>query len=174
MDTLRFFPASQHHIPDIVEIVNLAYRGQGENRGWTTEADLIVGNRINEQQLQQILSESHSHIITAWQAQQLAACVHLQQQGEAVFLGMLSVHPRMQAKGIGKALMQYAEQFAQTELYAKRMEMCVISRRAELIDYYHRRGYVLANRQGDFPLEANAGVPVCGDLKIEYLYKEFL
>ena len=53
---------------------------------------------------------------------------------------MLTVSPGLQGKGIGKRLLQAAEDKAR-ELGCNKTEMSVISIRRELIDWYKRRGY---------------------------------
>lgn len=44
-------------IPDLVQVINEGYRGQG---GWTTEAHLISGDRINAPELHHILTDKTS------------------------------------------------------------------------------------------------------------------
>ena len=58
---------------------------------------------------------------------------------EVWYLGMLVVKPGEQDQGSGRAILAAAEDLARSE-GAKRMEMTVISIRAELIAWYERRG----------------------------------
>ncbi|KZS88672.1 acyl-CoA N-acyltransferase [Sistotremastrum niveocremeum HHB9708] len=44
-------------IPELVQVVNAGYRGQG---GWTTEAHLIAGDRITSDELHQVLTDKTS------------------------------------------------------------------------------------------------------------------
>jgi GNAT superfamily N-acetyltransferase len=44
-------------------------------------------------------------------------CVNLQITNEGIYLGMFSVHPLIQNEGIGKQLLQAAEEFAQPKIY---------------------------------------------------------
>jgi hypothetical protein len=39
-----FRPAVPHDVPDIVTLVNSAYRGEPSRVGWATEADLLGGS----------------------------------------------------------------------------------------------------------------------------------
>lgn len=39
-------PASAADIPDVVSLLNRAYRGNSDERGWTSEAGLISGGRV--------------------------------------------------------------------------------------------------------------------------------
>ena len=66
--------------------------------------------------------------------------VFLEQRGEQLYLGMLSVEPAIQARGTGKQLMLAAEDYARA-LQLTSIIMRVIHLRKELIDWYIRRGY---------------------------------
>ena len=45
MPHLSFRTAESSDTPTIVELVNSAYRGDSGKQGWTTEADLLDGQR---------------------------------------------------------------------------------------------------------------------------------
>ena len=72
--------------------------------------------------------------------QQITGCVNLQQHDQKIYLGMFSVLPHLQGAGIGKQLLQAAEEYA---LHKKciAIYMSVISLRTELINWYLRHGY---------------------------------
>ena len=53
MSQLSFRQAQAHDIPRIVSLVNSAYRGESGKRGWTTEADLLDGQRTDEEEITQ-------------------------------------------------------------------------------------------------------------------------
>jgi ribosomal protein S18 acetylase RimI-like enzyme len=72
---------------------------------------------------------------------------------------MLSVHPEIQAKGIGKKLLQAAEQHAR-EMNCSSIVMTVISVRTELIAWYQRNGYVDTCARKPFPDDPRFGTPV--------------
>jgi GNAT superfamily N-acetyltransferase len=55
---------------------------------------------------------------------------------------MLCVDPALQAAGLGRALIAQAERIARNVFGARILEMTVIDRRAELIAWYQRCGYV--------------------------------
>lgn len=50
---LNLIEAELHHIPEIVELVNLSYRSK-ELRGWTSEAQVVSGDRISAELLQDL------------------------------------------------------------------------------------------------------------------------
>ncbi len=82
------------------------------------------------------------------------------------YLGMLTVDPQRQAGGLGRRLIEAAEQGAVSDFGAGVMEMTVIAQRKELIAYYERRGYVLMSETRPFPLHD----PRFGDAKRDDLY----
>lgn len=127
--------------PQVLALVNSAYRGESSRRGWTTEADLIAGEvRIDEVSLQQVLTSSGSIVLGYQQAETLLGCVNLQHKGDYLYLGMFSVSPEHQNAGIGKKLLQAAEMVA-LQWGLNDIQMSVISLRHELIAWYLRNGY---------------------------------
>ena len=46
MDLTNFREANFKDIPQIVDLVNISYRSK-EFKGWTSEVDIVDGNRIN-------------------------------------------------------------------------------------------------------------------------------
>jgi ribosomal protein S18 acetylase RimI-like enzyme len=132
-------------LTDIIAIKNLlnnAYRGEASKRGWTSEAHFITGStRTNDTNLLQIMQQPGSIFLKYTNAeQQIIACVNLQQHGNKIYLGMFSVLPALQAGGIGKKILQAAEEYAKY-LQCVSIYMSVISVRTELIDWYKRHGY---------------------------------
>lgn len=129
-------------IPAIKDLLNNAYRGETSKQGWTTEAHLIAGeSRTNEQDLQRIMEQQGSVFLKYTNdQQQIIGCVNLQQHDKKLYLGMFSVSPHLQGGGIGKQLLQAAEEYA-CHLHCTAIYMSVISVRTELIQWYQRHGY---------------------------------
>jgi len=88
----------------------------------------------------------------------LAGCVYLEQQPDTVYLGMLTVSPLLQAGGIGKQLLQAAEDFAKRN-GVDNISMTVISVRHELIAWYERHGYAKTGETKPFPTDPAFGIP---------------
>src|SRR5512138_1378817 len=151
--------AEERDIPQLLRIVNAAYRGDESRKGWTTEADLIEGDaRADEQVLSALIRRSGSVILKFVEGGQLLGCVHLERQGEKLYLGMLSVEPGMQGKNIGKKLLFAAEEYGmQTSVSA--IVMNVISARHELIRWYEKHGYKKTGERKPFPSDNKFGVP---------------
>jgi len=129
-------------IPHIVKLLNMSYRGEASRKGWTTEADLIAGEvRTNEENLSEVMLEPGSVILKYVEDGKLLACVNLKKHGDRIYLGMFSVAPDLQGGGIGKKMLQAAEEHA-AHVDCRSIYMYVISVRTELIDWYKRKGYV--------------------------------
>ena len=172
MDTLTFRSATPADIPALVELVTSAYRGDASRQGWTTEADLLEGQRIDPEVLQQDLLRPRSQVLLALSGERLLACVHVADEDGAGYLGMFSVRPDAQGSGVGKQLMIEAERYARDELGMPVMRMTVIDVREELIAFYERRGYLRTGIKKPFPYgDERYGVPKRDDLRFEVLEK---
>lgn len=67
-------------------------------------------------------------------------CVYVEVQSETGYVGLLSVEPDQQGKGLGRKLMQAAEEFFR-RMGCKEAELRVVSARAPLPGFYRRLGY---------------------------------
>lgn len=147
-------------IPALVRLVNSAYRGEASTKGWTTEAHLLKGElRTDEMSVAKLLQKPGAVILKyADEAGLLTGCVYLEKQDKKMYLGMLSVSPDIQAKGIGKKLLSASEEHAKKQNCSS-IIMNVISVRHELISWYERRGYQKNGEMKPFPVETKFGVP---------------
>ena len=84
--------------------------------------------------------------------------LYLEVKGERLYLGMLTVSPTLQAKGIGRALLKKAEQIAR-QFSCRSIFMTVITSRHELIKWYERRGYRSSGKLIPFPSDTKFGIP---------------
>jgi len=134
-------PATLADVPELVVLINSAYRGESSKKGWTTEAYLIGGQRIDEEGLTEQMSDPDAVILKNINEEgQITGCVYLQKRGEKLYLGMLTVLPTLQANGLGRRLLTAAEDYARSINYHT-ITMTVITTRTELLDWYERRGY---------------------------------
>ncbi|MEI6946315.1 GNAT family N-acetyltransferase [Paraflavisolibacter sp. H34] len=152
-------PATLDDVPQLVQLVNSAYRGETAKQGWTTEADLLDGIRTDEEALAQLVATPGSVILkSAGAAGELTGCVFLKKQQEQLYLGMLTVQPKLQAKGIGKKLLAAAEAHGRVE-GCRRIAITVISVRHELIRWYERHGFRKTGETEPFPSDPRFGIP---------------
>jgi ribosomal protein S18 acetylase RimI-like enzyme len=143
--------ATLQHISELNILVNSAYRGESSKQGWTTEADLLDGIRTDEEGLIETIQRNHSWIlIYTNELNKIMGCVHLEKHDNKLYLGMLTAAPNTQGKGIGKALLYIAEQFAENKK-CNAIYMTVITDRTELIAWYEKHGYVNTHELKPFP-----------------------
>lgn len=178
MTNLTFRPAILADIPALVALVTSAYRGDVSKQGWTTEADMLDGQRIDPEVLRADIERPRSRVIMAETRDggslELLACVHVAEDDGAGYLGMFSVRPDGQGSGIGKQVMLEAERYAREDLQLPAMRMTVIDIRDELIAFYERRGYRRTGLTKPFPYgDERFGIPKRDDLRFEVLEKIF-
>lgn len=172
MSPLTFRRAAPADIPALVALVTSAYRGESSRAGWTTEADLLDGERIDPVVLLEDLQRPRSAVLIGELAGEMVACVHVSESGGAAYLGMFAVRPDAQASGIGGQVMAEAERHARQELGLRLMRMTVIDLREELLAYYERRGYRRTGTKLPFPYgDSRFGQPRRDDLRFEVLEK---
>jgi len=147
----------------IAHLLNTAYRGIG---GWTNESEFIAGDiRATKEMVLELIQKDNCIFLKVTNDVDEAddgiilGCVNLQKDGPKVYLGMFSVLPQMQGKGIGKLLLDAAEKHAKLEACAS-ICMSVISGRTELIDWYFRRGYSDTGQRIPFHDDGITGKPL--------------
>jgi len=179
---LSFRTATHDDIPALIALVTAAYRGDASRQGWTTEADLLDGQRIDAQMLRADLDAPDSAILLAIDSSdedrpRPVACANVAKQTASdgiatAYFGMFSVDPGLQGGGIGKLVLAEAERIAHDTLGCSRIRMTVIDSREELIAYYERRGYIRTGIRKPFPYgDPRYGLPKRDDLRFEILEK---
>jgi ribosomal protein S18 acetylase RimI-like enzyme len=161
--------------PELVALINSAFRGESSKTGWTTEADLLGGQRVDVERLAETIAAAHHVVLLHEQNDELVGCVQLQRTGDDCYLGMLTVRPGLQGAGLGRQLLEAAERWAIAHWSSRSMRMSVIVQRVELIAWYERRGYRLTGERKPFPYgDARFGLPRRADLVFEVLWKNLL
>lgn len=168
-----FRKAVETDIDAIVALVQSAYRGDLSRQGWTTEADLLDGQRTDAAVVAQVLAAPDNVVLLASMDDQLLACCHVEWHGETAYFGMFAVHPPRQGSGLGRLVLAEAERYAQQAWQCRAMHMKVIDVRSELIAWYERRGYRRTGEYSPFPYgEERFGIPRRDDLRFELMVKE--
>lgn len=174
MPPLRFRDATIADIPALVELVTSAYRGDASRAGWTTEADILDGNRIDPDVLRHDIERVRSRIVLAERDGALLACAHIAEDNGAGYFGMFSVQPALQGAGLGKVVLAECERIVRDEWRLPMMRMTVIDIRDALIAFYERRGYARTGVFKPFPYgDERYGLPRREDLRFEVLEKRF-
>ena len=174
MDELTFRPATLTDIPALIALVTSAYRGDTSKQGWTTEADLLDGQRIDAEALRHDIERTDSRILLALEKGEVLACAHVAIEDGTGYFGMFAVSPDQQGSGVGKRMMAEAERLAREDWGLPGMRMTVIDIRDELIAFYERRGYARTGLKKPFPYgDERFGIPKRDDLRFEILEKRF-
>ncbi|KYK57349.1 putative acetyltransferase protein [Drechmeria coniospora] len=140
----------------VLGLIRSAYRGESSRAGWTTEADLVADDRIDEAGLLSKIEHPQGVIFVAHDdGGRLAGCCELVrlEKGDSAYFGLFAVDPTRQAGGIGRSILAHAEGEAKAVWGVGRIELRVIWTRSELIDWYVRRGYLDTGRTEPFPYE---------------------
>jgi ribosomal protein S18 acetylase RimI-like enzyme len=179
---LSFRTATHDDIPALIALVTSAYRGDPSRRGWTTEADLLDGQRVDADMLRADIGAEENLLLVAIDSAdedrtRLVACANvaakISEDGvRTAYFGMFSVSPDVQGSGIGRIVLTEAERIARDALGCVRMRMTVIDAREELIAYYERRGYIRTGIKKPFPYDdPRYGLPKRDGLQFEVLEK---
>jgi GNAT superfamily N-acetyltransferase len=176
-DELYTTLANAADVPALVELVNGAYRGDSSRRGWTTETDLVGGQRIDAAALAEILASPDNVLLVLRAQSGLFACAHISRCAAGAAgvagLGLLTVRPALQGSGLGRQMLAAAERYARQHFEARSMEMTVIADREELIAWYERRGYQRSGETRPFPYrDERFGVPKRDGLEMLVLTRQ--
>lgn len=183
---LVFRFARSADVPAVVDLVESAYRGESSRAGWTTEADLLDGQRTDAEEISAVVAGPGSVMLLAEAGGRLVGCCQLQQRrppptsqtlstspftAEAYF-GMFAVRPGSQGQGWGGQILAEAERLAREEWSAGTMVMSVLAQRPDLVAWYERRGYRRTGETTPFPYgNERSGVPKRPDLSFAILAK---
>lgn len=148
---MQIEPATRADIPALLTLIHSAYRGDSSRRGWTHEADLLDGQRTDAAALTETLDDPAQLLLVARDGDRLAGCIALTDKRGLGYIGLVTVDPERQSGGLGRQLLDAAEDAARTRFAATRCEMTVIDGRDELVAWYRRRGYRLTGERRPFP-----------------------
>ena len=126
----RLRPAAPLDTEALVRLINLAF---------IVERDAIEGDRIDAKKLH-ALFETGTFLLLE-NAAEIAACVYIEVKERRGYLGLLAVRPDLQKNGLGRRLLQAAEDFLR-KADCEAVDLRIVSARAELPAWYERLGYL--------------------------------
>ncbi|MGN9794503.1 GNAT family N-acetyltransferase [Streptomyces sp. OZ13] len=169
---LTYRDAAEADVPALVALIESAYRGEASRAGWTSEADILGGQRTDPQGVREVITAPGSRLMVVERDGEPVACCQLEHRGEAAYFGMFAVRPDLQGAGLGRRIIAEAERSVRETWGVAEMHMTVISVREDLIAWYERRGYRRTGRMTPFPYgDERFGIPRRDDLAFELLVK---
>jgi GNAT superfamily N-acetyltransferase len=130
-DEIKIRWAEARDVVAMVRVINVAFRA--------AESFFIERDRIDAETLQAMLDRGN--FLLAEEAAGLAGCVLVELRGERAYFGLLAVDPARQHRGLGRRLVEEAENHARA-FGCGAMDIRIVSLRAELPPFYRRLGYV--------------------------------
>lgn len=116
MDTaatdLTFRDATDADVDVLVALIESAYRGDSSRAGWTTEADILDGQRTDLEGVLAVVEAPDSRLLTVERDGTVVACCQLEHRGAHAYFGMFAVSPALQGAGLGKVIIAEAERIA--------------------------------------------------------------
>lgn len=136
-------------------LVHQAYRSGKASVDWKNEDYLVQGPRITAAELRSTIASADaaillSEVITNRTAAPVG-CVLIEKHGSEAHIGLLSVSPQCQNSGLGRSLINAAENHARRNFNCSTAKMFVLSGRSELLNWYKRLGYTETGETAPFP-----------------------
>jgi ribosomal protein S18 acetylase RimI-like enzyme len=129
-DTLRIRAADVPDVDALVRLINSAFR---------VEQPFIEGDRIDAEGVRSYMAKGK--FLVAGSSSSLAASVYVELRGDRGYLGLLGVDPARQGTGLGRRMMDAAENYFR-EAGCQAVDLRVISARTPLPAFYRHLGYV--------------------------------
>jgi GNAT superfamily N-acetyltransferase len=130
--TVAVRTATADDIPAIVALVNAAF---------AVERAFMDRDRTNADEISQMMHRGTFFVLDA-QDEGLLAAMYLEQRDNAhVYLGMLSIQPSQQGRGLGRAMMAAAEDQARAWACTA-IDIRILNLRTELPPFYLALGFV--------------------------------
>lgn len=144
--SLRTRFAQMDDLGSLVGLINTAFE---------VERPIFDGDRTNAEAVRAFLKKGRFLVME--DPAGLAGCVYVEIRGDRGYIGLLSVDPPRQGSGLGRKLMQAAEEFFR-RAGGTIAELRVVSARTPLPAFYRHLGYTEMHRE-EIPPEARPKVP---------------
>lgn len=142
---LKIRYAQSADIGALAELINVAFR---------VELPFIEGDRTNPDGVRNYMQKGK--FLLAYDTSGLAGCVYVELRGDRGYVGLLGVDPARQGTGLGRKLMDAAENYFR-EAGCRAVDLRIVSARTPLPAFYRHLGYLetgTAPFAPDVPLKA--------------------
>ena len=119
------------------------------NAAFVVERIAIEGDRVDAGKVRAYMDRGQFLLL---EAPSLLGCVYVELRADHGYVGLLSVEPALQMRGLGRRLMGAADQYFR-EAGCIAVDLRVISARPELLRFYDKLGF---SETGISPMPANA------------------
>lgn len=126
---MRIRAANNDDIHAMIGVVNAAF----------VVEDFIEGTRTDLANMTEMMRKGE-FLVAEDDSNEIAACVYTEIRGERGYLGMLSVDPPRQGSGLGRVMVEAAENHCRNRGCCW-MDLRVLSPRSELLPFYQKFGY---------------------------------
>ena len=145
-DTVRTRIASPPDTDALVSLINAAF---------VVERPIFGCDRTSAEGVRAYLERGT--FLVAEDLHGLAGCVYVELRGDRAYIGLLSVAPARQGSGLGRVLMQAAEDFCR-ERKCVAVDLRVVSARTPLPAFYRHLGYT-ETHTSELPADAHPKIP---------------
>jgi GNAT superfamily N-acetyltransferase len=128
------------------------------NAAFVVERVAFDGDRVDAEGVRGLMGKGTFLVAEKDHSPEFTGCVYIEVRGERGYLGLLSVEPSLQGRGLGKTLTAAAEAHCRAA-GCSAVDLRVISPRAEaLLPFYQRVGYTQTGT-APFPSDVKTKVP---------------
>jgi GNAT superfamily N-acetyltransferase len=145
MERARIRLAQNADVEPLAHLINSAFR---------VEQHFIQGDRINSDGVRAYMEKGE--FLLAEDSASLAGCVYVELRGDRGYLGLLGVEPARQGTGLGRKLMDAAENYFRAA-GCSAIDLRIVSARTTLPAFYRHLGYI---ETGSAPLAPDVPVKV--------------
>lgn len=100
---LTFRDATDADVDALVVLIESAYRGDASRAGWTTEADILEGQRTDPEGVLEVIKSTDSRLLTVERDGLVVACCQLEHRGDHAYFGMFAVSPTLQGRASARS-----------------------------------------------------------------------
>lgn len=142
-------PATAGDVAQMTAVVNAAFAVEKFLEGPRTDETRMAG-----------AMRTAEFLVAEDDAGRVVACVRVGRRGERGHFGMLAVDPPRQGSGLGRAMVQAAEDRCR-ELGCTAVDITILSLRSELLTFYRRLGYIETGTEPFRPARQLANGTAC-------------
>jgi len=127
--------ATAADMPAMIPVVNTAFAIE----------TFLDGTRTDEERMAEMMRKGE-FLVAEDPAGEIVATVYIEVRGERGYFGMLAIDPRQQGTGLGRRMVEAAENHCRQH-GCKQVDIVVLSLRTDLPPFYRKLGYVETGRE---------------------------